>query len=343
MTTEAQEEVTIGSYTREYFTVGEPDVSGPIAVYPVFGGSPHQEYTSVSRAQARFTVKEQPGGGSVRDVVVANPTGEAVLIYEGEEVLGGQQNRTFDKSVLIGPGQSLVTPVSCVEQGRWDGSRNAEAFSSAPQTADPELRRRKARAAHRARMAGLEERADQGEVWAQVQQRSASLGVHSATGASSEAFDSHRDTLRAAASEIRLREGQVGMIFQIGERISTLDLVSRPDVMADLHGPLVQGYCLDALGRTQPARVRGTAPAARFLRRVFGNRVFEKDGIGLGRDFRFENEHAVGAGLVCGDELIQLSVFKNRPDEAGAGWAQSATATPPVRRTRISRPSRRRT
>jgi hypothetical protein len=184
-------------------------------------------------------------------------------------------------------------------------------------------------------MAGMEERADQGEVWEAVADRSATLGVHSATGASSEAFDRHRDHLRASASAIELHEGQIGMVFQVGGHVLALDLVSRPEVFADLHAPLVQGYCLDALDRSNPARVDGTGLAERFLRKVAGNRIFENDGIGLGRGFRFENRHAVGSGLVWGDELIQLSVFTNRPD------SPAPNAAAPTGRTRINRPSRR--
>jgi hypothetical protein len=335
MTTKPQEEVRIAKYLREHITAGEPDVSGPIVVYPVFGPAPVQEYTSMSRAlPLGFTVKEQPGGGSVRDVIVSNPTRFAVMIYEGEEVIGGQQNRTFDKSVLVGPGETLTVPVSCVEAGRWDGSRNREAFTPSPQAAIPELRRRKARAAHRARVSGMEERANQSEVWESVALHSASLGVHSPTGASSDAFDTHRDRIRARASEIKLREGQIGMVFQVGGRIETLDLVSRPDVFADLHAPLVQGYCLDSLGRDSSPQVDGTRYADRFLRKVAGNRIFENDGIGLGRGFRFENDRAVGTGLISGEELIQLSVFTNRPED-------ESTASRPTRRTRINRPSRR--
>ncbi len=336
MTTSAKDGVRIGSYLREPLTVGEPDVSGSMAIYPVFGTEPQQDYISTSRAQALgFTVKEQAGGGSVRDVIVSNPTDHAVLIYEGEEVLGGQQNRTFDKSILIGPGEGLPVPVSCVEAGRWDGSRNRENFQPSPQTADPKLRRLKAQAAHRARQAGMDERADQGQVWSTISEDQVRLGVRSPTGASNQSYDSHRDRLRARASQVKLRDGQIGTVFQICGRVLTLDLVSRPEVFADLHAPLVQGYCLDALGASEAARVDGTVKADRFLRRVSGNRIFENDGIGLGRGFRFENHRAVGSGLVSGEELIQLSVFTNRPDR------DERPINTAYQGTRINRPSRR--
>ena len=58
-------------------------------------------------------------GASVNDLVVANPTPLPILVYEGEEVLGAQQNRTFDESVLIAAGATVKARVSCVEAGRW--------------------------------------------------------------------------------------------------------------------------------------------------------------------------------------------------------------------------------
>ena len=62
-------------------------------------------------------------------------------------------------------------------------------------------------------------------------------------------------------------------------------------------------------------------------------RVSEHDGIGLGRDMRFATPRATGAGLVAGDELVQLTAFA--AEDGGA-------AVPPVRRARVRRPSRRR-
>ena len=67
------------------------------------------------------------GAASVRALVIENPTDLPLLVYEGEEVLGAQQNRTFDDSVLVASGEKLRVDVSCVEAGRWDGSRRERA------------------------------------------------------------------------------------------------------------------------------------------------------------------------------------------------------------------------
>jgi hypothetical protein len=336
MTVEAEGPVKIDDYLAEGLTVGEPRVTGSVAVYPLFGRDPRLEYITLARAlPLGFVVKEVPGSGSVRDLIVHNPTDTPVLLFEGEEVIGAQQNRTFDSSVLVGARDEMTVHVSCVEAGRWDGRRNAERFTRAEQMAYPEMRREKARQANRARLSAMEARADQGEVWNEVSRRSRELGVESSTGSINDVYESRRSTLRGMAGSIPIREGQVGSVLQIGSRIQTLDLVSRPDAYTDLHEALVQGYCLDGM---TPANCELTAEPSveatnEFIERVLATNVLERDGLGLGRDFRFESDSLVGSGLVSGQELIQLSVFADDPDTDQDGGRHH--------RTRINRPSHR--
>lgn len=109
--------------------------------------------------------------------------------------------------------------------------------------------------------------------------------------------------------------------------------MSRPDVFAALHGPLLHGYALDALEADVPAAPPSVDDAKAFLERIVTARVSERDGIGLGRDVRFSEPGLGGAGLVAGNELIQLTAFADDGNESASGEQ---------RRTRIRRPSRRR-
>jgi hypothetical protein len=140
----------------ELLRIGVPDVRGPLAVFPVFGPAPRLAY-----GHGTAVVKELQDGASVNDLLVVNPGPLPVLLYEGEEVLGAQQNRTFDVSVLVPAGVSLHVPVSCVEGGRWDGGRHAEPFRQAPQAAYPTLRAMKQRVAAERVAAGEPPRASQ--------------------------------------------------------------------------------------------------------------------------------------------------------------------------------------
>src|SRR4051794_36254031 len=90
----------------KHFTLGEPQVAGPLAVFPVFGPEPRLHYRAFAQAsELGAFVKELDGGASVRELVLHNPTDLPLLVYEGEELLGAQQNRTLDASVLIAAGK----------------------------------------------------------------------------------------------------------------------------------------------------------------------------------------------------------------------------------------------
>ena len=127
---------TLAPHLAVQITVAEPSVVGSLAVFPLIADrEPSVRYVSFAEAvQSGATVKELPGGASVNDLVVRNPLDVPVLLYEGEEVLGAQQNRTFDVSALVAANSVLQVPVSCVEAGRWDGGRHEEVF--APGAAD---------------------------------------------------------------------------------------------------------------------------------------------------------------------------------------------------------------
>ena len=162
------------------------------------------------------------------------------------------------------------------------------------------------------------------------------MNVASATGAMHDIYDGRRDRLDEFLVAIDLHDGQTGALVLIAGRPAVLDHVSHPEVFAALHAPLVQGYALDALenhaGINAAARP-WTATAGAFLRHVMRARISEHDGIGLGRDVRFAQTRVAGAGLVVGDELVQLTAFPE--DETGSSDRELPLA-------RIRRPSRRR-
>jgi hypothetical protein len=250
-----------------------------------------------------------PGGGSVNDLIVVNPTGCPVLVYEGEEVLGAQQNRTFDVSVLVAAGTSARVPVSCMEQGRWDHGRHSESFAPAPQTAHPELRRLKNARVRSRLAAGEEPRAAQHEVWAAVAATSARHGVVSGTGALHDVFEERRELLDRVGREAEMKCSQVGMLAAIGGRFVVLDYVSDVEAFAALHDPLVVGYALDALSAGAACPVPTLEDARDFVQLLLDARPKAGRTIGLGEGLRFEFGGLAGTGLAVEGELVTLTAF----------------------------------
>ena len=330
----------LSSHLASPIEVGEPDVAGPLAVYPLFGPEAGLSYVAFAAAHEQVAITELEGGASVNDLVVHNSGADPVLLYEGEEVIGAQQNRVLDISILVAAGSKTRIPVSCVEQGRWDGRRHRERFRPSPQAADPRMRKLKNKRARMNADAGLEARADQGEVWQEVASRDAEMGAASPTGAMSDIYEARRDGLADIRSGVDLRDGQCGAVAVIGGRIEMLDFVGRPDVYAALHPAIVEGYALDALAFRE-GRVAGPAePVDAATVRGFtllacdARATGSADGPGLGRTLRFEDNGVEGSALVAEGELVQMTAF---PSD-GSGEADAAGP----RSRRISRPSRRR-
>jgi hypothetical protein len=308
--TASPDTLTASDYLAAPLEVGEPDVCGGLAVYPIWGPRPVQHYISFRQGrESGVVIKELDDGASVNDLLVINDTENAVLLFEGEEVLGAQQNRTFDITALIAACSHHRIPVSCVEAGRWEGRRRAEAFKPSPQTANAELRRRKAMMVQKSLDAGGPARADQAAVWKEVDDRLIWLDANSPTRALNDAYESRRDQLRRFNDAIRLHDGQSGALVAIGGSIAVLDWVSRPEAFGSLHPALLQGYALDAidLDETDPPSL-GEAKA--FIEIAMSISATERDGIGLGREVRFAANQLIGTGLAARQELVQLTVHQ---------------------------------
>ena len=64
-------------------------------------------------------------GGSVPELRLNNKSDKMVLILDGEELVGAKQNRIVNTTILIPAKETIVIPVSCVEEGRWSYDTNA--------------------------------------------------------------------------------------------------------------------------------------------------------------------------------------------------------------------------
>ena len=231
--------------THVPFQLGEPVEHRGIVVTPLF---PHRDpvaaYITLDEALPRgLHIDETSDAGSVPELVVENPLDSAVLLYDGEELVGAKQNRILNVSVLVEAGAKLPIPVSCVEQGRW--RRRSAAFG----VGRPHLARAPPAAQGEALAAQpLARGAAQGEVWDEVHEKQSRMRVDSHTTASRDTFEAHRAALRALEDAFALAPGQCGAVLALGDDLC-LDAVSRPDAFARLWPKLRAGYLLDALER----------------------------------------------------------------------------------------------
>lgn len=301
------------------FHLGQPQISGSLAVYPIFGPEPRLGYRSLSQATKYGAfVTEVDEHGSVNDVLVCNASDQPLLLYDGEVIAGARQNRIIDQPTLVPAGTELKVPVSCVERGRWDDRRRADRFVVTDHTADPALRRTKRATANGRGSAGSDVRPEQNEVWHEIEARLEARAVAAPTRALTDLFDANRPALAGIKEPIRAVDGQLGAVVEIGGRTVALDLVSRPGVFADLLPRLADGYALQALEpphAANPLRRADDGVAEDFLELVLGARRRWAPTAGMGDAFIPVRNRVVGYGLWAERELIALSAFptKRRP------------------------------
>ena len=101
-----------------------------LAIYPVLSDYVIPfDYLTLDEAISEnlIEVVEIDEGGSVPELRVINKSDKMVLILDGEELVGAKQNRIVNTTILIPAMETVVIPVSCVEEGRW--SYDTERFS----------------------------------------------------------------------------------------------------------------------------------------------------------------------------------------------------------------------
>ncbi len=304
------------SDTLKRLTVGEAVSFKNLTMFPLLDGSSGEaDYLLLEEAlQAGYvTVKEVHESGSVNSLRVINRAKQAVLIMDGEELVGAKQNRVVNLTILVPAEQEVVIPVSCVEQGRWHHV-SAE-FRVSRQSMPSTMRAYKSAQVHRARQATGAFLADQGAIWRMIDEREELLDTFSPTSAMADLYERHEVTLRDYERAIEPQRGQVGALFAVNGAIASMDVFDFSRTMHSLFAKLLRGVAMDAISFFR----LDFAPITLDTARMFVQRIAEADSevfpsVGEGEDVRFRAAGVVGSALVARERMVHLCAF-SIPDD----------------------------
>lgn len=262
----------------------------------------------------RLRVDEVSHAGSVPVVRVENAGGIAVLVLFGEEIRGAKQNRVANASFLVPPKSGLTIDVSCVEHGRWSRPEGTP-FSASREVLSQSLRKKMAMKVAESRTLRGHFRADQGEVWDEVAARLDHSRSGSATSAYRDYAESRGSETAEYVSAFHPIERQVGFVAAIGDEITGLEIVGRPEVFARTFSGLVRAYGIDAVDAAfvksreerRAGHARFDAPEP-FLRALAASPSSAMPSLGLGEDLRIDAAGVAGCALVAGD-VVHLTAF----------------------------------
>jgi len=288
-------------------TVKDPIVRGALALFPAFSdapGAPHYLSGPEAEAAGFLHVSEQESGAVVPELMVQNTGDEAVLLLEGETLVGAKQNRTLNVSLLV-PGRArLAVPVSCVEAGRWGAAR---AMARSPRHAPGDLRRLNTRAVAESRRLGLGARTDQSAVWARVAAYQDDLAAPSATSALEDVYSRVDAELVDLVGKLTPLPDQRGVIVAIAGAVRGIDWFDKPSTLAAYWPGLVQGYAVDALRTARGAATTGDAE--KFVAQVLAADATSADAVGLGADLVIVDDAVAGHALEWEHAIVHLAAF----------------------------------
>ena len=296
--------------TLEHAAVGRPLNRLGFSLFPVY--LPPADLPPIATGPGSGLAVDELPDASVPTLSVTNPTDRAILLIEGESLVGGAQNRTLNVSVLVPAGATLKIPVTCLEQGRWGARR---AFQYGDVMAPRRVRRIKQDAvAQRLATVGahsFERHADQGAVWHVVAHELQRMGVDSSSGAmaDAEAFIDRDPGRRKTVEELVTMgplPGQCGLVVSHGRRIVAAELFASTDLLRPHWGAIVRSHLLEhptADGRPSASR------ALRFLGRFANSPSERKEGLGHGIEHHVRTDRVVGQALVLPNTLIHAGAF----------------------------------
>lgn len=280
-----------------------------------------------------FRVTEVSEGGSVPFLRAENSGLRPVLILDGEELVGGKQNRIVNTSMIILPGKMMDIPVSCMEAGRW--TRQREDFA-----AGEAVFRAKSRAVQKASVTSSLRRegnfhSDQGAVWDEVSYSLAEMHAPSATSdfRAGRAKVAHR--INSFAERIRFINHQIGAIFFSKNRVLGLELLSSSELFSRCLKKIIGSFAFEVL-EDEDLTTTSRDPAAAWWEKVQQAPLSRRSSPGAGEDLRVEADDLIGSGLLWNDALVHFSCFPGIGVSRESGGSEPRRASAGERRRRNS-------
>lgn len=237
---------------------------------------------------------------TVNTLIVKNNSVTPLLLVDGEEIIGGDQNRIVNATILIAPNSEEKIPVNCTEHGRW--AYKSE-FKQSEYMANYRTRSAKEKAV-RANMS------EQQAVWDSIEDLEMSRSFSSPTQAMSESYENLKVDLDEFISNFKALDGQTGAVIIIDGEIKGFELFLNSQIYHEYHEKILKSYLID-IDIDDSVFTVNTDVAKNLIEEALSVEYAAKKSNGLEEAFEFENSEGLGTAYLYKDELIHMSYFKN--------------------------------
>jgi hypothetical protein len=259
-------------------------------------------------------IKEVSQGGSVPELFVVNKSFKRIFIVDGEELKGAKQNRIANTSILLRKNSETKIPVSCVERGRWNYV--SDKFTTSKNTAAREIRMKKSISVSASLRSSGKFASDQGQVWEEVDKLMFDYDATSPTSAMNEVYNKNDKIFEETISNFKPEKNHRGFIFFQNGEILGFDYFSKKSAFYLLFSKVIKGYISSRYTIEESSNHFDYIAKARQFFDDFAHAKEESfKSIGLGNDFRYENNHLIASALVVDrfdEKVIHFSGHNKR-------------------------------
>lgn len=242
--------------------VGRPRAFGNLTAVPLFGDrtGPDADLLDEAIPAERTIVTEVSDEGVVGHLLVTHRGVRPLLLLAGEHVLGARQNRAWNASFVVPPGQAIV-PVSCVERGRWHydrdrtpGRRDVTRTFVAPSVTLPgRVRSNSVHRMTRSSIIGLGYDTRQRDVWDDVGEHLEQARAISPTQSCIDAYQQRRAEIETIIRELTQERGQTGLAVFHGARLISMDLFGSESLYQRCWMKIARGLASERYPESQTA------------------------------------------------------------------------------------------
>lgn len=235
----------------------------------------------------------------VNTLIVENRAVTPLILIEGEEVIGGKQNRLVNETTLIAPQSSMEIPVNCSEQGRWDYKSE---FRHSAYIADYNTRSARV---HAKRL----HRPVQHAVWSSIDEVEREHAFHSHTRALSDSYDNLKRNHSEVVKAFEIAKDQNGVLVIVDGEVKGFEVFLNSDIYNQFHEKIIKSYLMSSKLENSTFTVN-VDEAESVIKNAIDSSFEKKETKGLEESYEFENDSGLGAISIYENEIIHWSYFK---------------------------------
>ena len=235
---------------------------------------------------------------TVNTLVVKNNAVTPLLLVDGEEIIGGDQNRIVNATILIEAKSEMKVPVNCTEHGRWGYKHE---FKHSDYIANYRTRSAKVRAS-------IANGDEQGAVWDAIDVLESKRNFSSPTQAMSESYDDAKADLSEFIDVFNVEKGQSGVVVLVDGEMKGFEIFLNSDVYSQYHEKIIKSYLIDTEINDSVFTI-DIELIKNKISKALDSKVKKSKNNGLESRFDFKNEEGMGTLYTFQDELIHLSYF----------------------------------